>query len=313
MHLIDLHCDTLYKAVTKSLPLDDKTMDVSPYCTDNNSHRLQCYAIWIPDNISGEEAEALSFSSEKILKNECKRCNIKLLNEFSTIRNDFNNYKSLAIFTIENALALNGKVENIKKFADLGVKMMTLTWNDSNLLGDGASIKSSKGITKFGKSVVAEMEKNKIIVDVSHSSEKMFFDVAEISKLPFVASHSNSRTLTNHRRNLSDEQLKIIVDRKGLVGINFYKAFLSDLPDKACKYDILRHIEHFLSLGGEDVICFGSDFDGCDLPKDIEGCQSMEQIYEMLLHHNYKESIIRKIFYENALNFFENFDNQRIM
>jgi membrane dipeptidase len=77
--------------------------------------------------------------------------------------------------------------------------------------------------------------------------------------------------------------------------------------------DIIKHVEHFLSLGGENNISIGSDFDGCELPSDIKGGSSMDEIYEMFLMHNYKESVIRKIFYENALNFFENFDNPRIM
>ena len=157
------------------------------------------------------------------------------------------------------------------------------------------------------------MEHNGIVVDVSHASDKLFFDVAEIATQPFIATHSNSRSVTNHRRNLTNEQFKIIKERNGIVGINFHRDFLSDNPDSASKYDLLKHIDKFLSLGGENTVCIGTDFDGCNLPDDITGSESLAEIYETLLKHNYKESIIRKIFYENVLNFFENFDNSRIM
>ncbi|MGN0490609.1 dipeptidase [Ruminococcus sp.] len=312
MNLFDLHCDTLYKAVTQNLPLDDKSMQVSQIL-DNDSKRLQCYAIWIPDDYSPEKAEEIFYSACKKLSDECERLKIKLIGQNESISKCFKDNKYSALFTIENSTALNGKTENVKKFAKLGVKIITLTWNASNAAGDGADVANPKGITDFGKSVVREMENNGIVVDVSHASDKLFYDVCEIANRPFIATHSNSRSVTNHRRNLTDEQFKIIKERNGIVGINFHRDFLSENPDSASKYDLLKHIDRFLLLGGENTVCIGTDFDGCNLPEDIAGSESLSDIYEMLLKHNYKESVIRKIFYENALNFFENFDNSRIM
>lgn len=312
MNLFDLHCDTLYKAVTLNLPLDDKSMQVSQLLEDDDK-RLQCYAIWIPDDYSPEKAEQTFYSAYEKLSSECKRLNIKLIGQNESISKCFRNNKYSALFTIENSNVLNGKIENVKEFAKLGVKIITLTWNASNAVGDGADVVKPKGLTEFGKNVVKEMENNGIIVDVSHASDKLFYDVAEITDRPIIATHSNSRSVTNHRRNLTDEQFKIIKDRNGIVGINFHRDFLSDNPDTASKYDLLKHIEKFLSLGGENTVCIGTDFDGCNLPDDIIGSESLTEIYEMLLKLNYKESIIKKIFYENALNFFENFDNKRIM
>ncbi len=312
MNLFDLHCDTLYKAVTQNLPLDDKSMQVSQIL-NIDSKRLQCYAIWIPDVFTPEKAEEIFYSANKKLYDECERLNIKLIGQNESISKCFKNNNYSALFTIENSTALNGKIENVEKFANLGVKIITLTWNAANAVGDGADVSNSKGITDFGKRVVREMEHNGIVVDISHASDKLFYDVAEIANRPFIATHSNSRSVTNHRRNLTDEQFKIIKDRNGIVGINFHRDFLSDNPDSASKYDLLKHIDKFLSLGGENTVCIGTDFDGCSLPDDITGSESLAEIYEMLLIQNYKESVIRKIFYENALNFFENFDNSRIM
>lgn len=312
MNLFDLHCDTLYKAVTQNLPLDDKSMQVSQ-AIDSDSKRLQCYAVWIPDDYTPEKAEEIFYSAYEKLSSECKRLKIKLIGQNESISEVFRNNTNSALFTIENSTALNGKIDNVEKFAKLGVKIITLTWNASNAVGDGADVSNSKGITDFGKSVVQEMEKHSIVVDVSHASDKLFYDIAEIATRPFIATHSNSRSVTNHRRNLTDEQFKIIKERNGIVGLNFHRDFLSDNPDSTNKYDLLKHIDRFLSLGGENVICIGTDFDGCNLPDDIIGSESLAEIYEMLLKHNYKENVIRKIFYENALNFFENFDNRRIM
>ena len=312
MNLFDLHCDTLYKAVTQNLPLDDKSMQVSQIL-NKDSKRLQCYAIWIPDVFTPEKAEEIFYSANKKLYDECERLNIKLIGQNESISKCFKNNNYSALFTIENSTALNGNIENVEKFAKLGVKIITLTWNAANAVGDGADVSNSKGITDFGKRVVREMEHNGIVVDISHASDKLLHDVAEIANRPFIATHSNSRSVTNHRRNLTDEQFKIIKDRNGIVGINFHRDFLSDNPDSASKYDLLKHIDKFLSLGGESTVCIGTDFDGCNLPDDITGSESLAEIYEMLLIQNYKESVIRKIFYENALNFFENFDNSRIM
>lgn len=311
MQIVDLHCDSLYKVVTENIGLDSEMLEVK-LNLGKNDRRLQCYAIWLPDEISDNAAEQLFYKAADALKSETNRCNIKLLTN-SDIPAGFADNKYSALFIVENGKALNGKLENIKKFADMGVKMMTLTWNAQNSIGDGAEVDNPSGITEFGRKVISEMEKHNIIVDVSHASEKLFYDVAEIAKRPFVASHSNARAITNHNRNLSDEQFKIILNFNGLVGINFHKEFISNTPSDANKFDILRHIEHFLSLGGENIICIGSDFDGCDLPNDIKDSDFLAELYETMLKENYKESLIQKIFYNNALKFYENFDNQRIM
>lgn len=312
MRIVDLHCDTLYKSVTQNLPLDfishEVQLDFSP-----NVHKLQCYAIWLPDDYSGDRAEQTVLLAAKRLENECKRLNIKLLKHGDNVKEAFESNSNCAFLTIENGSALNNKLENVQKFAFIGVRMMTLTWNARNAIGDGADVQNGEGLTPFGKQVLREMERNKIIIDISHASEKLFYDVAENTKLPFAASHSNAYSVTPHRRNLKDEQIDIIIKRGGLIGLNFHNAFLNENSYSASVTDILRHAEHFLSLGCEDVLCFGSDFDGGVLPADFTDSRVYHSLYELFLQHHYKESLIQKIFFANALNFFENFDNPRIM
>lgn len=310
MQCIDLHCDTLYKSLTQKLPFDSKKMEMRIEDSGIFDRRLQCCAIWLPDDLSEEEAELMFNRSYLRLKDECERLNLYLLGKNDKPYQAFKNNKTSICFTVENSSALNGKIENVKRFADCGVKIMTLTWNGSNSVGDGADINNGKGITDFGRQVIKQMEKYSIIVDISHASDNLFYKVAEISDRPFVATHSNSQTVTPHRRNLTDEQFEIIVKRKGIVGLNFHNAFLNSDKNKADMYDLIRHTEYFLSLGGENTLSLGSDFDGCTLPKGIKNSDSLCDIYEMFLRHNYNEELINRIFYKNALYFFENFDNR---
>lgn len=312
MRVIDLHCDTLYKKSALGIPLDCTSNEVR-INADENSRKLQCYAIWLPDSLSGDEAEALFFKAHGDLLSECQRLGINLIKPNDDIRKAFQDNVNTAYFTVENSLALNGKPENVKRFADCGVRMMTLTWNASNAVGDGVEALSPKGLTSFGKEVLFEMERYGIIADVSHASVPLFYEVAERAARPFVASHSNSYSVAAHPRNLTDEQFRIISRSGGIVGLNFHNAFLNNDPDEACVEDIIRHTEHFLSLGGEDTICLGSDFDGGTLPHDIKNSMVYDKIYERLQQLHYSDSLIQKIFFENALNFFENFDNQRKM
>ena len=309
MRIADLHCDTLYKNVTENIPLDDKRNEVL-FDTAPENRKLQCYAIWLPDIYTGAQAEQTVFTAAKRLESECKRLGIKLLKRGEPYTKEFESHTNTAFFTIENGKALNGKLENVKAFADLGVRMMTLTWNARNLIGDGADVENGLGLTDFGREVISEMEGWGMIVDISHAGEKLFWDVAQAANKPFVASHSNAYSVTGHRRNLRDDQIKEIINRKGLFGLNFHNAFLNNDPEKASVNDVLRHAEHFLSLGGNDCLCFGSDFDGGTLPDDFQNSRVYDKIYTELLRHNYEEELIRKIFYGNALNFFENFDNQ---
>ena len=308
MDIIDLHCDTLYKSVTENMSFGSERAEAKPNL-DPDAHKLQCYAVWIPDGYSGDKAEALFLKAYKRLQSECAANNIKIIKPHEPL-NSFRENQNTAYFTVENGIAVNGKLENIKLLSDCGVRMMTLTWNAANQIGSGADVQDAPDLSGFGKAVIREMEKFNIIVDVSHASQKLFYDVAEVAKKPFVASHSNSYSVTQHRRNLTDRQFEIIKERGGLVGINFHNAFLNNAPEKACAEDIIRHIEHFLSLGGEDTVCFGSDFDGGTLPEDIADSGIYNNIYEILCRRNYKESLIKKIFHLNALNFFENFDNR---
>ena len=186
---------------------------------------------------------------------------------------------------------------------DAGVKILTLTWNGSCEFGDGVLVDNAGGLTEFGIKAVQMLEESSIIVDVSHASEQLFYDVCDYSKKPFIATHSNSKKICNNKRNLTDSQFKEIAERGGLVGITFCKKFLSDECSEVDFDDILKHVYHFLELGGENTISIGSDFDGAEVPDCLNGIGCVENLYEYFLSKRLSENLVDDIFFNNAYNF----------
>jgi membrane dipeptidase len=206
-----------------------------------------------------------------------------------------------AMLTLEGGDVLEGELFNLRAFYRLGVRSMTLTWNYRNEIADGAlEDKSKGGLSRFGHEVVKEMNRLGMLVDVSHLSERGFYDVMEVSEKPIAATHSNAWTVCRHPRNLKDDQIKLLAQNKGVMGMNFYPPFLSKATSGIV--DIIKHIEYIAALAGTDVIGFGSDFDGIDeTPLDIKGPEGYAFIIEELLKLNYKEEDIRKMACGNYL------------
>ena len=182
----------------------------------------------------------------------------------------------------------SGQFCTLKKLYRLGVRLITITWNTPNKMSDtNATANPSPGLTEFGRAAIKEMNRLGIMIDLSHISDAGFRDVIELSGKPVIASHSDSRTLCPHPRNLTDDMFKALIKKGGVAGINFCTGFLGGSADLA---QIIRHIEHFASLGGIKNIGLGSDFDGIsELPGGIEGAQSMYKIIDALLKLNYTE------------------------
>ncbi|HJI57130.1 MAG: dipeptidase [Pseudoruminococcus massiliensis] len=303
MKLFDLHCDTLYRAFFENGGLFNNDFHISFDRIDSIEPYIQCMAIWVPDEFRNKNAMQLFENCRKKLNDELKDTNIKIIRSQDDIIEVESKKSKGVVLTVEGGAVLGGKLENVDYLAECGVKIMTLTWNGNCELGDGIGVEGAKGLTDFGKSVIAKMEQNSIVVDVSHSSVPMFYDVAELSTKPFCATHSNSKQICPHRRNLTDEQFSIIKDKGGIVGLNLSRGFLREDEDKACMLDVLRHAEHFLSLGGEKTLAIGTDFDGTDIPIDMTGIESMNKLYELFLKHNYNEKLLEDIFFNNARNF----------
>ena len=153
---------------------------------------------------------------------------------------------------------------------------------------------------------IAEMERQNIIVDVSHLNDEGFADLCKIASKPFIATHSNSRAICGHSRNLTDAQFCEIRDRGGIVGLNYYRNFIVDGGETTSISDLLKHVHHFLELGGENTIALGSDFDGADIPGYLDSVEKVDNLYDALLADGLGKELAEKILFGNAYNFIRN-------
>ncbi len=297
--VFDAHCDTLSKILdeNKSINKNDLHFDIER-AKKNAKRVVQIFAAFAyGENSFTRVNELINAYHKMLLENSF----IKHINSM----NDLKDADFYSVLSIEGGDAIGSNMENLDYFYNRGVRCITLTWNYSNSIADGILSEEGKGLSEFGKNAVLKMNSIGMMVDVSHLSEKGFFDVSEICEKPFVASHSNTRKYCKNKRNLTDEQIKEIIRQKGCIGINFYPVFLTD-GQNASVYDIIKHTEHILSLGGEENVGFGSDFDGIDcLPEGIDGAESFEKIINEFLKLGYSEELLCKICYDNFVNVFK--------
>ncbi len=318
MKLFDLHCDTAGECKNRSVPLFNNDLQLNICKGKILDKWCQLYAIWIPDNLRGRAAEEYFDSAYDNLVKEINQnpCDIRLCNTLSDMREAVENGKCAAFITMEGASAAvgEGRLESLKS---KGVKLITLTWNGENELGCGAVTGEEKGLTDFGKSFLTEMERLNIIADVSHLNRRGFYEAISRDSLPIIASHSNSAEVLRRtrmpsldsgkaiRRSLDDEQIKLLIERGSLIGINYCKSFLGDKGDDGFAA-VERHMRHILDLGGENVLAAGSDFDGCDINPELDSIDKVPDLHEYLIQNGFGEELLNKIFYKNAYNFFEN-------
>jgi membrane dipeptidase len=206
-----------------------------------------------------------------------------------------------AVMSIENGDALGADLDAVDEFYRLGVRMMGLTWNQSNALGDGAMDRRHRGLTDLGRAVLRRMQDRGIVVDVSHLSEASFWDAVRATHGPIIASHSNAAGLQPHPRNLTDAQLRAIAARGGVVGVNFYPAFLG-----AATLDrVLDHIDYLARIMGADHVALGSDYDGIPrTPSGLEDVSRLPNLTAGLQRRGYTVEQIHKILGANALRVF---------
>lgn len=300
MKLFDLHCDTLNSLYESGKNLKNHKGSVSLSGMKGYDKCVRCFAIWTDDILSEYDANCQFYKMYDVFKEQFSLFKDEVIQ--ITDKKSLQNEKIGMMLTVENCSVLNSDIKNIEKLVNLGVKVFTLTWNGENSLGFGQL--QNNGLKPFGKECIPVFEQNGAIIDVSHLSEKGFDDVCEISKKPFVATHSNAKNIAPHSRNLYDDQIREIIRRKGLIGLNLYSVFLNENPEKASKYDILRHAEYILSLGGEDVLSIGTDFDGARVLKEFESDKKLLKLEKLFIKNGFSSELTDKILYKNAKNFF---------
>jgi Zn-dependent dipeptidase, microsomal dipeptidase homolog len=303
MKTIDLHCDTIWKLTdNKEESLKKNSFSIDTEKLIKGKYLAQFFAVFVDISEYSKPFDRakrmISCFYEQLNANDEF---LKLALSYSELLENRKMNKISCFLSIEEGAVLNGLLENLRYFYDSGVRMMTLTWNYPNEIGypNYEWKHSQKGLKSFGKQVVEEMNSLGMIVDVSHLSDGGFYDVAEISKLPFIASHSNARTVTNHPRNLSDDMIRLIAEKGGVMGLNFCSLFLGESETSRLE-DMLTHIIHIRNIGGIDVISLGSDFDGIVNEVEIKNCSEIMKLADMLQKAGFNENDIDKIFYKNA-------------
>ncbi len=300
--VIDLHCDTLtkYDENNKYNSLNTGNM-FSVDCLPKNINWAQFFAVFIEDTCKTPMEFFLDHTDS--FYRQIYDHNLAFCKNYDDLLVAWGNNKRGCFLTVENGNVLEGNLDNIKTLKEKGVSVLTLVWNGENELGSGND--TEKGLTSLGKEAISVLEDNNITIDISHLNDKGVYDFLKIAKKPFIASHSNSRTICNHKRNLPDEFIKEIIKRDGLIGINFHIPFVTDKENYSFN-DLYKHIERIISLGGIDNLALGSDFDGGLMPDILNNICKANDLYTYLTGIKSAKEEAVKLFYKNALKFIKN-------
>lgn len=207
--------------------------------------------------------------------------------------------KIAALLSLEGADLMDCDPERIAIVASWGVRLLNPVWNHPNALCGTNKFEPDRGLSERGRDFVRLLEEHAVYADVSHMSDPGFWDLIRMARRPVVASHSNSRALCAHPRNLTDDMFRAIRDSGGVVGINLYQAFVGE---RGTMDELVAHVEHFLDLGGEKTLCLGGDLDGCQtLAAGMQGIQDVPRLYEALAARGYGAELLEDIFWNNLL------------
>jgi membrane dipeptidase len=299
--IFDAHCDVLMKLylAPENLSFQSKEdMHITYPQLKERGSRVQLFAIYIPSYLKpGQRFQAalnmVNLFHKRIIE---PHPDVK----FVTSKEDIDNlqkHETGAMLTLEGAEAVEEDIGKLETLFRLGVRSVGLTWNWANAAADGALEPRGGGLTKFGYEMIEFLNEKRIWTDVSHLCENAFWDTMEAAQFP-IASHSNAYSICPNPRNLKNEQIEALIKKDSVIGVTFVPQFLTK-KDSAELSDIIRHLEHFCSLGGEDHVGFGSDFDGID--KTVKGLYSY-RYYDVLisaLQRYYTDRQINKFLFEN--------------
>lgn len=316
--VFDLHCDTAVELFQQKKAWAENDLHIDLKRSEKLLHHIQVYSFCCVygrpfRQLSAEEAEESfinaysNFLTELDLHKDTHRLCRSAEDMITAVREN----KQPVFLSLEGPEVIGcdpGRLEEIK---NLGFVMTTLTWNYANSLA-GCHL-TGEGLSAKGKDFVRKAQDIGIVIDVSHLSDQAFRDLCDITSAPIVASHSNSRAMCCHSRNLTDEMFRIICNFGGLAGLNLYAPFLND-SGRADYSDLKRHMDHFLSIGGEHHLALGGDLDGCDaLPTGFVGVESWNDAGRYLMRSGIEEEILMGVMNNNAVRFFlQNLQRSRV-
>ncbi|MCC2256371.1 dipeptidase [Intestinimonas aquisgranensis] len=302
MDLFDGHCDTILKCYLEGGELRRQTGHLDLERRRGKGRWAQFFATFgSPEDMPGRSLWEVFLEEYALFRSEID-ANADLVTFCRTgaeAEAAFAAGKTAAFLSAEGAELLDCDLEKLRMAHRMGVRIVNITWNHPNALSGANAEEPDRGLSEQGRAFVKTMGELGMLVDVSHLSDPGFWDVMEITHRPVVATHSNSRAVFPHPRNLTDEQFTAIINTNGVAGLNMYAGFLGDDPD----FDtVVSHLEHFLALGGENNVSMGGDWDGItSMPRGMNGIQDMEKLYEHLLRRNYSETLLKKVFYSNLM------------
>ena len=330
MKVFDLHCDTLSELRRAEMRGDGQTFarnngHIDLEKLEKGDYMLQCFAAFVnlADPTPGADPLVTALEEIDVFKRMMERYSDRIAPVYrpEDIRKNAEAGKISGMLTIEEAGCCKGSLGVLRRMYELGVRMMTLTWNHENELaspnvvpGNGpiwpCMPNTETGLKEKGFEFLAEMERLHMIVDVSHLSDRGFWDIVEHGTRPFAASHSNCRALCPHTRNLTDAMIRALAEKGGIAGLNYYAAFLDTDPahPEACRSTVERiaeHAAHYKQVGGIGVLALGSDFDGIDGHHQLETAADMPLLADALRRAGFTEDEVERIFWRNARDFFE--------
>ena len=331
MKVFDLHCDTLSELRRAEMRGDGQTFahnngHIDLEKLEKGDYMLQCFAAFVnlADPTPGADPLVTALEEIDVFKRMMEQYSDRIAPVYrpEDIRKNAEAGKISGMLTIEEAGCCKGSLGVLRRMYELGVRMMTLTWNHENELaspnvvpGNGpiwpCMPNTETGLKEKGFEFLAEMERLHIIADVSHLSDKGFWDIANHSTRPFAASHSNCRALSPHNRNLTDEMIRALAEKGGIAGLNYCASFVDadSAHPKNCRSTVERlakHAAHFKQVGGIEVISLGSDFDGIGGQHELETAADMPLLAEALRREGFTEDEVEAIYWRNAYRFFKN-------
>ncbi len=313
MFICDLHCDTVYRIGDEGLrSIKDSHIDLERMISSH--YALGTFAAFVNTGACPCPWEKC-LSLLATLRRETERNSDVLapvLGREDLARN-MSEGKVSILYSVEDGGVIGDDISRIDELHSLGVRMMTLTWNYKNALASPAydcrccapmscscGYNESEGLTPLGFEAVRLMNEKRMIIDVSHLSDKGFYDIAEASSAPFIASHSNARSIHHVKRNLTDDMIRIIGERGGLIGLNYYAEFIGG---EGGFETLARHARRIREKGGIECLALGSDFDGIEYNPFIPDCTAVPLFPEYLERAGFTDGEIDQIMGKNVLRF----------
>ena len=300
--MIDLHCDTIMQLLDHpdSGDLYRNTWKIDIEKLQKAHSKVQDFALFInlgkTNDPYGRYEEMRNLCTTQIhLYGE----HIQHVLSYQDVESVYKSGKIGALMSIEEGGVLGGDLDKLKQAYQDGVRLITLTWNYPNGLGEPHCGEQHKKLTSKGVEFVEAMQDLGIIVDCSHLNDAGTEQLGDILDVPFVASHSNAREVTAHTRNLPDNLIKLIADKGGVIGLNFAQSFLGTSPISRIE-DIVNHGLYLINKGGEDVVALGTDFDGIKPDTEIKDTSEMYRLYDAFKEAGLSVEQCEKLFWKNA-------------